>query len=301
MDIENLQTFIRVAETGSFSKSAESMNLTQPAVSKRIAALESQLDARLFDRVGRTVQLTEAGGILLPGAKKIQSEVLNVREVMSRDDGQIGGYLKIGTTPYLASASAAPWLAGYNQSFNQVKLDLSLCDAEQLVENTLNQSLDLALVPLLASSIQTPSDSLRCDALWTRDVKIVASTRDPLASREVVTPDDLAASRGIIPQAGTLARKAIDSELALSSAVAEVSVNADDFPTMRTLASIGLGWTCLPESEIDDTLVVLNVQGFCLTHTVAMIRCRERTLSRAADAFVKSVAPDARGISVAAL
>ena len=63
VDINNLQAFIEVAEKKSFSRSAESLNLTQPAVSKRIAALESELDSRLFDRVGRSVHLTEAGTV----------------------------------------------------------------------------------------------------------------------------------------------------------------------------------------------------------------------------------------------
>ena len=70
MDIENLETFIEVAETRSFSQSAKILSLTQPAVSKRIASLESALSTRLFDRVGRTVHLTEAGRILLPSAKQ---------------------------------------------------------------------------------------------------------------------------------------------------------------------------------------------------------------------------------------
>lgn len=61
MDLNSLNTFIAIAETGSFSEAGERLHLTQPAVSKRIAALEQQLNARLFDRVGREVNLTEAG------------------------------------------------------------------------------------------------------------------------------------------------------------------------------------------------------------------------------------------------
>lgn len=66
MDLANLNAFIAVAETRSFSLAAERLHLTQPAVSKRIAALEAQLDVRLFDRLGRDVSLTEAGRALLP-------------------------------------------------------------------------------------------------------------------------------------------------------------------------------------------------------------------------------------------
>lgn len=64
MDLANLNAFIAIAEAGSFSEAAERLHLTQPAVSKRIAGLEQQLDTRLFDRLGREVSLTEAGRAL---------------------------------------------------------------------------------------------------------------------------------------------------------------------------------------------------------------------------------------------
>ncbi|HCP02297.1 MAG TPA: LysR family transcriptional regulator, partial [Pseudomonas sp.] len=73
MDTANLQAFLAVAETGSFSRAAEQLHLTQPAVSKRIAMLEQQLDARLFDRIGRHVSLTEAGMALKPRAEQVLS------------------------------------------------------------------------------------------------------------------------------------------------------------------------------------------------------------------------------------
>ena len=61
MDLANLNAFIAIAETGSFSGAGERLHLTQPAISKRIAGLEQQLKVRLFDRLGREVGLTEAG------------------------------------------------------------------------------------------------------------------------------------------------------------------------------------------------------------------------------------------------
>ena len=68
MDLATLNAFIAIAELGSFSEAAERLHLTQPAVSKRIASLEQQLNVRLFDRLGREVSLTEAGRALLPRA-----------------------------------------------------------------------------------------------------------------------------------------------------------------------------------------------------------------------------------------
>lgn len=67
MDIASLHAFVTIADHGSFSSAANRLHVTQPAVSKRIATLEEELNVRLFDRLGRTVRLTEAGTLLLRG------------------------------------------------------------------------------------------------------------------------------------------------------------------------------------------------------------------------------------------
>ena len=78
MDTQNLRAFLLVAESGSFSKAAKRLHLTQPAVSKRIAQLEAQLNVSLFDRIGRRISTTEAGEALLPHARA----VLSVRHLL---------------------------------------------------------------------------------------------------------------------------------------------------------------------------------------------------------------------------
>ena len=94
MDTQNLQAFLFVAESASFSGAAEKLHLTQPAVSKRIAQLEAQLDTPLFDRIGRTVDLTEAGHALLPHARAVQVE-LQAAERSVRDlAGEVGRHFQ---------------------------------------------------------------------------------------------------------------------------------------------------------------------------------------------------------------
>src|SRR5690554_7246567 len=79
MDLANLQTFITIAEQQSFSLAGERLHVTQPAISKRLASLEEQLGVRLFDRIGRTIRLTEAGQALLPRAYRIVNELEDAR------------------------------------------------------------------------------------------------------------------------------------------------------------------------------------------------------------------------------
>ena len=82
MDTNQLATFIAVAETNSFTLSAEQQHQTQPAISKRIQLLEEFLGNKLFDRIGKRVILTEAGEVLLPYAKKIIREIEDTRNAV---------------------------------------------------------------------------------------------------------------------------------------------------------------------------------------------------------------------------
>ena len=101
MDLNSLNTFIAIAETGSFSEAGERLHLTQPAVSKRIAALEQQLNARLFDRVGREVNLTEAGRALLPRAYQLLNVLDDTRRALNNLTGEVSGRLVLATSHHI--------------------------------------------------------------------------------------------------------------------------------------------------------------------------------------------------------
>ena len=87
MDTQNLKAFQAVADKGSFSEAASRLFITQPAISKRIAALELQLNCKLFDRIGRSVHLTQAGEILLPKARQILRDIADARRALEKLTG----------------------------------------------------------------------------------------------------------------------------------------------------------------------------------------------------------------------
>src|SRR5699024_10664311 len=89
MDIQALEAFLAVAKTGGFSTAANRLFITQPAVSKRIATLEQQLAAKLFDRIGRQVVLTEAGRTLLPRAQQLLSDMADARRAIENLSGEV--------------------------------------------------------------------------------------------------------------------------------------------------------------------------------------------------------------------
>ena len=89
MDTQDFRVFLAVVDFKSFSEAAEQVHLSQPAVSKRIANLESQLNTKLFDRISRKVFLTEAGELLLPRAREILNKLENTRQDINALSGDI--------------------------------------------------------------------------------------------------------------------------------------------------------------------------------------------------------------------
>ncbi len=286
MDFDTLEAFIEVAERQSFSKSAKALHLTQPAISKRVAALESRLSTRLFDRVGRKVHLTEAGRLLLPTAVQIRFEVSRIEDVICNIGKTVNGKLTIGATEYIAAKQLCSVMKDYKELFDEVDLDLRVASSEETIANVATGAIEIALCPLHQSSLRTLSPKLRYTELFQSDLQVAVANTNSLALNPTTTLDTLIQTTAILPPKDKLARKAIDEILTAHEVEAKVSVEANDFSTMRSLASAGLGWTLLPESEIDDSLTRVTLNEVSFPHSVTLIRQRDMTLSRAADAFI---------------
>ena len=118
-----LEAFIAVAESASFSIAAERIHVTQPAVSKRIALLEEQLNSRLFDRIARSVTLTEAGAALLPRANHILREIADTTQAINDLSGDISGRLRLAISHHIGLHRLPPMLKQFAQNYSDVTID----------------------------------------------------------------------------------------------------------------------------------------------------------------------------------
>lgn len=290
MDIHNLQAFIEVADKKSFSRSAETLNLTQPAVSKRIAALEAELSARLFDRMGRTVHLTEAGRVLLPSALKINSELSRIEDEICNLGKEVKGRLSIGLTEYVGvDRRLTPVLKEFRTEYPDVVVEIHFSSPEETLCNIESGVLDLGLCSMDGQIQHDKNHSrLRNVEVWSDRLTIVADRGHPLAAYQSVSMEELAQHPSILPAKDSSIRNAIDSAMLDSGVEVSVSMETQDFQTMRSMAAIGLGWACVPESVNDGALVKLNVENLSLIHSIALVRNPDRSMSRASKAFFDS-------------
>jgi len=286
LNIGHLKAFIEVANTRSLSLAAKKLLCTKTTLQNQLQSLEDQLSVALFTHNRQSMELTEAGRVLLLSARKICAELSRIEDGIANIGKTVDGTLTIGTTEYIGTHHLAPVLARYRTQYPDVNIDLHFLKTEVLLESTNNALFDIALCPLHDNSISELSPSLRYRNVWSYGLQVVVANSAPLAVQSNVSIGDLLRTTAILPPALTIARRAIDKCLIIDRPRGYKTIEAENFDTMKSLASIGLGWTCLPHFEIDEQLTVLDDVQLNLHHHVALVHRTNMDFSRASLAFI---------------
>ena len=283
MDIAVLQAFVAVAESGSFSMASERLFLTQPAISKRIAQLEAELTARLFDRIGRGVSLTESGYALLPRARHILLEVEDSRRVISNLSGTISGRLRVGTSHHIGLHRLPPVLRRYSASYPEVELDLHFMDSEEACRAVLHGDLELGVVTLPLES----ATELETRLVWPDPLDFIVNPDHPLGTTTTpLDPARLCEHPAILPAPGTYTREVIEQAFKPLGLSIPIRMATNYLETIKMMVSVGLGWSVLPRTMLTDELRVIKVSNIHLSRRLGTVWHGSRTLSNAAQAML---------------
>ncbi|MBO6555692.1 MAG: LysR family transcriptional regulator [Pseudomonadales bacterium] len=281
MDIDSLKAFLAVAEVGSFSQAADRMHLTQPAVSKRIAQIEQQLDARLFDRIGRTVTLTEAGHSLVARANIILQQVEDAERAIRNLSGQVSGQLSLATSHHVGLWRLPRVLNNYVTKHPDVTLDLHFMDSEVAHERIVQGELEMAIITLAPVS----HERLIAEPIWRDELVFVCSRSHELASRKNLGLSMLAEYAAILPDMTTFTGRIVKGMFEEHDLHLEIGMSTNYLETIKMLIGVGLGWSVLPTTMIDDDVAVLDIE-IDTARTLGVIHHVNRTLSNAGEAFI---------------
>ncbi|MDN3639442.1 LysR family transcriptional regulator [Simiduia curdlanivorans] len=287
MDTQSLEAFCAVAECNSFSEAATKLFLTQPAVSKRVANLESQLNCRLFDRIGKRVQLTQAGLLLQPKAQHILQALADSKRLLAELGNQVSGKLYLATSHHIGLHRLPPLLKSFSQRYPEVELVLQFLDSERAYQEVLQGKHDLAIVTLEPVDHQ----QVARDIWWTDDLLFVCAKDHALAQLNSLSLDQLSDVPAILPSPNTHTTQVIQRLFDDAGARLNVSMTTQSLDTIKMMTSIGLGWSLLPKTlmskelmqlapKVDGTPLQINRQLGCIHHP-------QRSLSNAALAFIK--------------
>ena len=282
MDTQNLSAFLLVAEHASFSAAADALHLTQPAVSKRIAVLETQLGAPLFDRIGRDVSLTEAGRALLPHARAIAGHLDQARQSIVDLSGGVSGQLRLGTSHHIGLHRLPPILRHYSETFPEVALDIDFMDSEQAFEEISRGRVELAVVTLPPEA----DPAMLTRQVWRDPLDFMASTDHPLCKAKHLSLSELAEHPVILPGLGTFTGRIARQLFEAESLKLDITLATNYLETIRMMAGVGLGWTLLPRSMLQPPLRALPVSGVAPERDLGLVYHRNRRLSNAAQAFI---------------
>ena len=269
MDLANLNAFIAIAETGSFSGAGERLHLTQPAISKRIAGLEQQLKVRLFDRLGREVSLTEAGRALLPRAYQILNVLDDTRRALTNLTGEVTGRLTLATSHHIGLHRLPPLLREFTRRYPQVALDIQFLDSEVAYEEILHGRAELAVITLAPEPHS-----------------LVKATQHSLISNGAVSLADIALHPAVFPGGNTFTHHIVQRLFEAQGLTPNIAMSTNYLETIKMMVSIGLAWSVLPRTMLDDQVARIPLPGIQLTRQLGYILHTERTLSNAARAFM---------------
>jgi DNA-binding transcriptional LysR family regulator len=281
MNLHDLEAFLAVAETGSFSRAAQRLHLTQPAVTKRIQTLEFRLASRLFDRVGKRVHLSEAGRVLRPRAEGLLRGVRDTEREL-RDLGRsVAGELRLATSHHVGLHRLAPCLHTFARRFPDVQLDIGFEDSEDAYELVRRGDSELAVVTLNPAG----DPELDGEPLWDDPLGFVVAAEHPLTRAGRLSLGQLAAAHPVLPGLGTYTGRIVVEAFADAGLHLRPNLATNYLETIAMLVSIGLGWSVLPLTMIKPPLVQLDTEAPPLRRTLGLVFDARRSASNAARAF----------------
>ncbi|PTY36426.1 hypothetical protein BGP77_03770 [Saccharospirillum sp. MSK14-1] len=279
MDHQSLEAFLAVAENGSFSRAAEQLFLTQPAVSKRIANLESSLDTKLFDRIGREVYLTESGRLLVDRAGRILEDIRDARQAIHQSSGGQVGQVALASSHHIGLHYLGPILRTLVERHPQAQLDLRFLESEQTIQAILKRDIELAFITLPTT---LPRDLIQ-ERLWTDELRFVVAHDHPLAAkRGAIRLNELVHFRAILPEEATTTFRLIQTAFERHHLPLKRRLAVNYLETIGALVSSGLGWSLLPDRLINESMTILSVEQVNLVRHLGVIRHSRRTPSQGA-------------------
>ncbi len=283
MQIAELEAFLAVAEATSFSRAAEQLHLSQPAVSKRISSLERHLEATLFDRVGKRIYLTDAGNLLRPRAESLLTGIADTRRLLQNQHERIDGPLSLATSHHVGLHRLAPILKTFSRTHEAVHLDIRFEDSEAAHDLVRRASSELAVVTLNPQG----DSELFYEPLWDDPLCFIVAADHELAGCEGIDLDSLAEYPVILPGLGTYTGRIVAATFEARNVPLQPALSTNFLETIAMLVGIGLGWSVLPASMVGEGLVRLQTDAPDLHRTLGCVLNPRRTLSNAARAFVE--------------
>jgi len=288
MSDRRIQVFHAVAKYLSFTKAAEALFMTQPAVTFQIRQLEEEFKTRLFDRRRGSVTLTAAGAVALEYSERIVGLSAELKTRMKDLGGSIGGPLVVGASGTLADFLLPQVIADFKTRFPAIVPRLCVANSTNVQILLLERSVDIGFI-----EGKSHEPALVTDVICEDELQVICPPSHPLAKLDAVTPDLLTYYHFISREAGSGTREVIDQyvqDAGLSPGMLQVVMEAGSTESIKGLMLAGMGFSIMStisvEKEIRLGTLAKRSLAPSLKRHLSAIYPKERMHSRLITSFL---------------
>lgn len=289
LDIQELEAFWWIAQTGSFNRAAERLYLTQPSVTARIQSLEKELGQMLFERKPRGVRLTDAGRVLLPHAERVLQDIRKARRAVADLESATGGTLTVGSALTTSTYTLPQILAQFKSAHPSVEVAVRTGRSQQIQQLVLEDTVQLGLVH---SPLASHAD-IAAVPLYDEPIVLVVHPGHPLSGRAEVTAEELATEPFITSDKASGYWALVEQFWASAGLVPRVTMELDSMEATKRMVMCGLGLAMLPRGTVEGELktahlVAVPVAGTShLNRQTILIHRRGKVWSGISRAFLE--------------
>lgn len=242
MDLRSLNTFIQVAELSSFTRAGAKLGYSQPTISFQIRQIEDALGVKLFDRIGHTIRLTDAGRDALAYAQRI-CHMADEMALGANRRSEARGVIRLAMADSLCEPLIARHFAAFRQAYPHVSLNVTMAGTAELYRLLDHNEVDM--VCTLDSHIYDASYVVANEEKI--GVHFICSPDNPLASRGTITVQDLAAQPFMLTEKRMSYRRLMDQRLAMDSIEIQPVLEIGSADLICSLVAEGMGLSFLPD------------------------------------------------------
>lgn len=283
MEFHQLRYVCAIADTGSFSRAAERCQVAQPSLSQQVLKLEEDLGAKLFDRLGRSVRLTEAGRTFLPHARSMLDQMEIARSSVEDKCADLRGSVAVGVIPTIAPYLMPGYVAAFAKKFPEAKMRIMEETTPILVEGLRNLSIDIAILALPLRHKDLDSFPLRTEPLFA-----VLPKDHSRAGTKSLALKDLRGETFVMLRDGHCFRDLSISTCAHARVTPRIAFESGQFSSLLGMVAAGVGISLVPEMAIDRNAPCqyVRLSDPRATRTIVATVLRGRTFNRVQQTFL---------------
>ena len=292
LTLRQFRVFEAVARNLSFSRAAEELHLSQPAVSMQIKGIETILGLPLTEQIGKKIFLTDAGYEVLHASQAITARLDDLQHNLAQLRGVDRGSLRLAVTSTV-NAVATGILVRFRGSYPGIAVHLGVSNRAEVLDLLANNHIDLAIMGQVPEGLE-----LEATRIMDNPLVVIAPPDHPLVGKRKVSIEKVAAEPFLVREAGSGTRSATERFFAERGLAIQSSMEMSSNEAIRQAVQAGLGLAVLALQTLEmelafDRLAVLNVEGFPIMRHWYLVHRADKRLSPAAQAFKQFVLTEA--------